>query len=132
MNQACNAINRGSLEIVEIFEIFEIFFFSFLKNTFFLSGQNNIQNIIKGNVSVIKVTLHTEMSMPDTQRYSENLYLLNKKEDNAVFPVLNVIKSDNFSMFFCNENTQVTKNPRIWKYSFFPNIYENLLNTKSF
>jgi len=62
------------------------------------------------------------MSMLDSQRYSENLYLLNYKEDNVVFPGLNLINSDNFSVFFCYENTQVTKKPHLKIFNF-PNLY---------
>ena len=54
------------------------------------------------------MTFHTNMTMPDLQRYPTNLYLINNLEDIDIFLGLKMFNSDNFYMFSCSRNAQVT------------------------
>ena len=55
------------------------------------------------------------MSMPDSQRYPGNLYMIKNVEDIVVSRSLKVFNSNNANMFSCSRNAQVTfvENPKL-------------------
>ena len=54
------------------------------------------------------MTSQTKIAMPDLQRDPRNLYLINNVDDIVIFPGLKMFNSDNFYMFSCSRNAQVT------------------------
>ena len=53
---------------------------------------------------ILSDPLHTKMSMPNSQRYPLNLYLINIVEDFVVFLGLNEFTSDNLVFKTMNKN----------------------------
>ena len=56
----------------------------------------------------VQVILNAKMTMSDSHRYLRHLYLINTGEDIVVSPSLKVFNSDNYHMFSCSRNVQVT------------------------
>ena len=52
------------------------------------------------------MTLHEKMTIPDSQWFPRNLYLINNVEDNDVFLDLKVFNYD--QTYFCRRNADVT------------------------